>query len=164
MKQFGSFLAVAEHLMLRAPMIAVELHHSLEAVARRIETTAKGEFGHYQPAHGPFPEWPELADSTKDERVKAGFSENEPLLRTGELQDSISHEVQGLEAAIGSTDERMPYHEFGTSRIPARPVLGPAAFLNKDAIRKLVGAAAMAGLIGGDQVHAALGYDFKTED
>lgn len=164
MKHLTSFKAMAEELLLRAPTIAVELHEGLKVIAEKIEAKAKSEFGTYQPAAGEFPEWPELADSTKEDRLKQGFSEDEPLLRTGKLRDSLGHEVKGLEAVIGSTDERMVFHEFGTSRIPARPVLGPAAFHSKDIVQKLVGAAAMSGLIGRDQIHSALGYDFKTAD
>jgi hypothetical protein len=38
----------------------------------------------------------------------------------------------------------MVFHEFGTSKMPPRPVLGPAAFRNKLAIQRLVGEAALA--------------------
>lgn len=162
--EFKSLGEMAMHLATRAPEIALELHHCLEKVAQRIEASAKAEIGHYQPAKGPFPEWPELAQATKDDRVRAGFTADDPLLRTGEMRDSISHQVEGLEAAIGSTDEKMVWHEFGTERMPARPVLGPAAFMSKHTIQMLVGAAAVSGLIGHDQIHAALGYDFETKD
>jgi phage gpG-like protein len=163
-KHLGSLMAMAEEFALLAPTIALELHHGLKRVAVLVERTAKAEFGVYQNETGPFPGWPELADSTKDDRVAKGFSENEPLLRTGELRDSIEHQVSGLEAVIGSTDERMAWQEFGTDRLPARPVLGPAAFRNKEAIEKLVGAALATGLVGGEKIHEALGYDFETSD
>lgn len=164
MKQLSSLMEMSLELAARVPEVAIELHHGLQKVAGRIEATAKAEFGIYQPEVGPFGAWPDLAESTKDDRVKQGFPEDEPLLRTGDLRDSIEHEVEGLEAAIGSTDEKMVFHEFGTSKMPARPVLGPAAFVNKELIQKLVGAAAVTGLIGADQIHAALGYDMQTED
>lgn len=171
-RHLGSLGEMGMFLAMRVPEIAIELHHGLERIAQRIERTAKAEFGHYQPATGSFPEWPELAESTKDDRAAKGFAENEPLLRTGELHDSIEHEVHGaeLEAVIGSKDERMEWHELGTERMPARPVLGPAAFLNRDAIQKLVGAAVVAGLIGktdfheAGEIHDALGYNAKTAD
>lgn len=164
MKHLASLGEMALELALIVPEVALELHHGLEKVAQRIEATAKSEFGVYQAEQGAFPAWPELAEATKDDRVRQGYTENDPLLRSGELMNTVGHEVQGLEAAIGSTDEKMVFHEFGTSRMPARPVLGPAAFRNKAAIQKLVGAAVVAGLIGTDQVHAALGYDFTTKD
>lgn len=161
LRDLGEMAAV---FALRAPEMAIELGHGLERIAKRIEATAKAEMGVYQDEAGPFPAWPELADSTKDERVKLGFTENDPLRRTGETAETISHEVEGLEAVIGSPDEKMLWFEFGTDRMPARPVLGPAAFHNKDVIRMLVGAALVSGLVGEDRVHEALGYDFKTVD
>lgn len=170
MKTFGSMADLALHLGTRVPAIAASLHVGLEKALVRIERTAKGEFGRYQPAVGGFPEWPELADRTKDDRVEQGYSENDPLLRSGARRDSISHEAHGLEGAVGSTDPKMVFSEFGTVTEPARPVLGPAAFVNREAIQKLVGAAAMTGLIGGDaagvveEIHKALGYSFETSD
>lgn len=124
------------------------LHKGLDHAAELIEKEAKAEFGVYQEATGPFQEWPELAESTKAQRIAQGFTENEPLLRTGELRDSISREVHGLEAVIGSTSDLMIYHEFGTSRMPARPVFGPALFRNKDAIESMVAEAAVLGMMG----------------
>lgn len=169
MKQLRSLGEMAAELALRVPIIAVELHHGIERVAVRIEKTAKAQIGTYQEAVGPFPGWPELAEATKDDRLRKGFTENDPLLRTGQRRDDITHAVDGLEAVIG-TPENAPtakiavWEEFGTSREPARPVLGPAAFRSREAIQKLVGAAAVSGLIGSDRIHEALGYDFKTED
>lgn len=164
MKEFGSLLDMSHEFALLAPTMALELHHGLRKVAVKVENTAKSEFGTYQEEVGAFPGWPELAEATKDDRVRQGFSENEPLLRTGELRDSIEHQVEGLEAVIGSPDERMAWHEFGTAKMPARPVLGPAVVRNKSAIEKLVGAALVTGLVGGDKIHEALGYDLETTD
>jgi hypothetical protein len=53
----------------------------------------------------------------------------------------------------------MFYHEFGTLKMPARPVLGPAVLRNKEYIRRVLGAATVGGLIGGIGIHKALGYD-----
>lgn len=163
MKTFGSLMEMGLHLASRVPLIALELEHGLDRVLATIEMKAKAEFGVYQPATGPFQAWPELADATKDDRVSQGYAENEPLLRSGSARDSISRSQEGLTGAVGSTDERLVWFEFGTPHMPARPVLGPAAFASKEAIEKLVGAAAVAGLIGADQVHQALGYDFTTK-
>ena len=41
--------------------------------------------------------------------VAKGFTPDDPLLRTGQLRDSISHQVQGLDAVVGSTSEVMVY-------------------------------------------------------
>jgi phage gpG-like protein len=161
---------MALELALRVPEIALELGHGLDKVLERIEMTAKAEFGQYQSAQGPFPAWPELAEATKDDRVHQGYAENEPLLRSGDTRDSVERERDGLEGVVGSKDENLVFHEFGTATIPARPVLGPAAFVNKGAIQRLVGAALVAGLIGktdllpGGEVHEGLGYNMRTAD
>jgi HK97 gp10 family phage protein len=159
-RHFESLGAFAVHLLALQIEVAEALHHGLEKVATKIEKTAKAEIGHYQDAVGAFPAWAELADSTEERKAQMGYPAGAPLLATGEMKDSIGHEVEGLEAVIGSTDDKMVWHEFGTSKMPPRPVMGPAAIHNKANIEKLVGA----GLIGGDQIHAALGYDFETKD
>ena len=169
---------MARILIEREATMAVYLEAGLGRVLTRIEKTAKSEFGHYQREVGPFPAWEELTDYTKQERLDLGFTENDPLERTGELRDSISKEQHVLEGAVGSTDERMVFHEFGTVDMPMRPVLGPAAFRNKAAIIKLVGAAVVSGIIGpetvsaaqpdrmgpfqSEEVHDSLGYNFTT--
>lgn len=146
---------------------AIVLHHALEKCAKLIEVTAKSEFGTYQPEVGPFPDWPELAESTQEARSRAGFTPNDPLLVTGKLRDSIHHETNGLEAVIGSTSDIMPYHEFGTASIPPRPVLGPAAFRNKKHIQRILGKAVVDGLfrLNGKMlpIHPALGYDMEIK-
>ncbi len=147
------------------------LDAALERVLKKVEATAKAEFGKYQPAAAPFPAWPELADATKDERVALGYSENDPLLREGDLRESIEHrKTEPLEGEVGSTDERMPYSEFGTANEPPRSVLGPALYRSKDFIHMTVGAAVVAGFMGASnygeagRIHESLGYDFRTED
>lgn len=128
-------------------LVAVDLalkhveHNLLEQAALVIEKDAKNQIGHYQTEAGPFNAWPELADSTKKDRLAKGFTENDPLERTGALRDSISHEVAGNEAVVGSNSDIMVYQELGTPTIPPRPVLGPAAVKNKDKIERLGGAA-----------------------
>lgn len=137
--EFGSVTHFLVHLAEAQLAVHVASHRALDRAAAIIEKDAKQQIGTYQPDAGPFNAWPELADSTKQDRVSKGFSENDPLLRTGELRDSISREVHGHEAAIGSTSDVMVYQELGTDRIPPRPVLGPAAFKNKDRIEKVLG-------------------------
>jgi phage gpG-like protein len=70
--------------------------------------------------------WPPLAESTINEKERLGFEVPKPLLRTGELRDSIRAAVVGMHAEIG-TDHRLgPIHEHGTNHVPPRPFLGPA--------------------------------------
>ena len=149
MKEFSSFGQMAAHLVEMAASETLALHHGLKKCAVAIEKTAKEEIGVYQGEVGPFAAWAELADSTKQDRVSKGFTENDPLLRTGELRDSISHEIDALTAVIGSASDIMVYQELGTDRIPPRAVLGPAAIRNKDLIIETLGRAAVEGMLYG---------------
>lgn len=163
-RHFNSLESFTAMLTRQVVAMPLALESGLERVARKVEATAKSEFGTYQPSTGPFPAWAELAESTQDERERLGFTPNDPLLRTGDLKDSIGHEVDGMEAIIGSKSEVMVFHEFGTAKMPPRPVLGPAAARNKEAIENILGAAFVGGLIGSEAIHPSLGYDFETSD
>src|SRR5205814_4154762 len=99
-----------------------------------IEATAKAELGTYQGAVGPFDAWAPLAEATQQDRVAKGFTPDDPLLRSGELRDSISHQVEGLTAVAGSTSDVMVYQELGTPEIPPRAVMGPAGMSNRAVI------------------------------
>ena len=105
---------------------------------------------------GPFIGWEELHDTTKEERVKLGYTENDPLLRSGELRDSISHETDksGEIAVVGSTLDKMVYLELGTKYMAPRSVLGLAAWRSRKKIIKIV---------GGVTVAALLNTDFRTQ-
>lgn len=78
-------------------------------------------------------EWPPLAPSTIAEKRRLGFtgqvSETDPLLRTAQLRDSISADAEatpsGAIGMVGSDDPASVFQEFGTSRIPPRPFIGP---------------------------------------
>jgi HK97 gp10 family phage protein len=162
MKEFKSLTDFSAFTAMVLPVtLLAEAKRGLRVCAKAIEDTAKSEIGHYQPATGPHPEWPELADSTQEERQRLGYTPNDPLLRSGELRDSIEHEVSTLEAVIGSRSDIAAYQEFGTDRIPARPFMGPAVFRRKDFIVRIIGAYAVSGLCGGERVHPALGYDIE---
>lgn len=127
------------------PRIHIALEVGLKAVAEEIEHTAKEEIGTYQPSVGPFNAWDELAESTKADRVRQGYSEDDPLLRTGELRDSISHRVMGLAAVVGSTDDKAVWQEYGTEKIPPRPFIGPAYVKSFHKLTEMVGFAVLKG-------------------
>lgn len=154
-----SLLGMVEKLALAELAIHAQAQNALERVAKRVEATAKAEFGTYQPETGPFPEWAELAESTQEERARLGFTPNDPLLRNGDLRESITHEMGDREAIIGSTSEIMEWHEFGTEKMPPRPVLGPALFNNHDTIINDLGGAVVNGFVGREAIHPSLGYD-----
>jgi phage gpG-like protein len=120
----------------------------LEAGAQTIEERAKEKIGAYQEAAGPFGAWSELADSTKKDRLAQGYTENDPLLRSGSLRDSIEHEVSGDEAIVGSKSDTALYQEVGTDKIPPRSFLGGAAFEEAKNIEKLAGRKIFSALIG----------------
>lgn len=121
-----------------------------------MKKTAKKKLGEYQEQAGPFVKWAELADSTKADRVRLGFSENDPLLRTGDLRDSIEHMVDESEVQIGSNSDIAVYQELGTSHIPPRSFLGGAVADEIPAILDILGDDAVAGLIGNSVVGGRL--------
>jgi HK97 gp10 family phage protein len=126
-KEFKSFGSFAAHLTKLAATGHEVTHHMVKAGAEEIEKTAQGEIGFYQTDIAPYPDWALLADSTEAEKARLGFEPDAPLLRTGEMKKSIHASVEGNEAVVGSNDGILKYHEFGTDRMPPRPVLGPAA-------------------------------------
>jgi phage gpG-like protein len=123
-------------------------HAALDRAAKVIQTEAKAIVGHYQPETGPYQAWPELADGTKEDRVRRGFSENDPLLRSGALRDSIEREVSGNTAHVGSNLDAAVFQELGTARIPPRPFLGAAAFRKGEEAALAAGETIVAALTG----------------
>lgn len=159
MREFGSLAAFASHLITLQASVALEAHRGLKEVAEAITKTAKGEIGSYQQAIGPFPAWAQLSNATVDDRVAKGYTPDDPLLRDGRMRDSISNEVSGHEAVVGSDSNIAIYQELGTDKIPPRPFLGPAVIHNHDLIRKIMGKALARGVLGGGAIPASLGYD-----
>lgn len=149
MRQFNSLLAFVEHLEKAALDVPVAQHKALGTALEILEKDMKTQIGEYQAQHGPYPEWAQLAESTEDDKARQGYPSDAPLLREGDLQDSFRHEREGDEGIVGSTDPVMAYHEFGTSRMPPRPVVGPALFKNKEKVERLVGDATFEVVSGG---------------
>jgi hypothetical protein len=114
--------------------VAVEIwrEHSLEKACKKVKGEAQRVIGTYD--YG----WPQLAESTQEERKRLGFPPNEPLLRTGEMRDSIEYTVDRveLEGYVGSNDPIAVHQELGTSRIPPRSFLGGAARAKEDEIHE----------------------------
>src|SRR3954447_9438245 len=123
-------------------------HRALEKAAKVVEKRAKEKIGEYQDQAGPFIAWPELADSTKEDRLKQGFTENDPGLRTGGMRDSIEHTVINNEAHVGSNDDKLVWFELGTEKQPPRSVLGGAVVDEMDRIIEIVGEEAVLSLVG----------------
>lgn len=169
-KDLGSF---AVHLVELEIKQVAALHVGLRLIAQLVEASAKAELGTYQPEVGPFPAWQPLSDFTIEQRVKLGYTPDDPLLRSGALRHAITHDVGLLEAVIGvkigsgtnpegvELSEVAVWMEFGTRIAPPRPFLGPAAFHNHERIKRILGGAVLSGLLGGSLIHPALGYDAK---
>lgn len=135
LEQLGRELSFASN------KIASQLELGFHIIVKEIEETAKEEIGVYQPAYGPFEAWAPLAESTKADRVRQGYIEDEPLLRSGELRDSIESEVVGLAAIVGTKSEIGFWQEVGTENIPPRPFIGPAYVRKIDPLMESIGRA-----------------------
>ena len=120
-------------ILLSAAALEHEMHHTMKKVGELVEKEAKAAIGTYK-----F-KWPELAESTQEDRSRQGFPANEPLLRTGELRDSIGHRAEGASVSIGSNNDKAVWQELGTARIPPRPFLQGAALEKKDEILNMIG-------------------------
>lgn len=122
---FAAFLAGA----------AFEIEHGkdkgLEKACVILETEAKRVIGTYDY------QWPQLAPSTQADRARKGFPPNEPLLRTGELRDSIGHTVGHGEAWVGSNSKIAVYQELGTRTIPPRSFLSGAVSAKQEEVEKV---------------------------
>ncbi len=132
--EFTSLAHLARHFGRVAEKQAAVDKAILTKSAIRIERRAKSKIGSYQDEQGSFEAWQELAESTKSDRRQHGYNEDDPLLRTGELRDSITHSVGGKEAVVGSNSDIAMYQETGTPRIPPRSFLGGSAVQETPAI------------------------------
>jgi HK97 gp10 family phage protein len=129
--KFVAHLGVLEHQM-------HEVNHAIVARAcQMVAEEAKRVIGTYD--YG----WPQL----KPETLARKFYDT-PLLETGEMRDSIEWHTEGLRGFVGSNNDKAAFHEFGTSRIPPRPFLGPAAAEMGAQIEKMAGKAVFAVVMG----------------
>jgi phage gpG-like protein len=149
-KEFNGMAAFAEHLLTLVVAEHEAVKKSLEEGAKVIEKRAKDKIGEYQEQAGPFIAWPELSESTKADRARQGYPEDEPLLRSGEMRDSIGHKVGEQEAVIGSNDDKTVWQELGTQHIPPRSFLGAAAAESAEKICEITGRNAVVALVGAD--------------
>jgi len=75
-----------------------------------------------------------------------GESHDAPWLRSGTLRDSITHEIDGTEALVGSDDPVAVDQECGTSVDPPRPFLVPVAAVEADGLVTGIAVAVLDGL------------------
>jgi len=149
-KTFTSFTEFAVFLGTLAVKEKAAEQVALRKVGELVEKAAKKKPGTYQPG------WAPLAATTLDGwgpypgKVALGYSPpDNPLLRDGTMRDSYQHSVGVGEVTIGSNLSVALFHELGTSKMPARPVLLPAATENIDKIKLIVGGEVYLALSGG---------------
>ena len=135
MTVFASPGAFAIFLQQALTHASVAAHEGVIKGGEIIRDEAKAEIGHYQGEAAPFKAWDALAERTKKDRVRKGFSEDEPLLRTGGLRDSIEVVAEGAEASVGSALKVALYQEMGTEK-DGSPHIPPRSFLGGAAVRK----------------------------
>lgn len=145
MRAFGSLDQFVAHLASVAREIPKRQSLALRDGGEVIQKEARAEIGTLQSRAGPFGAWPELSPRTQQERVKAGYSPNDPLRRSGALRDHIELNHDGKQAVVGVPSEMVgsgtdadPIRnigdvaiamELGTDRVPARSFLGRSAFV-----------------------------------
>lgn len=125
---FGSFQQMARFMKTVDRLSDAVISEGLRLAAEAIHEKMDPMFGSYQSGAGPYPDWEPLKDSTKADRLTAGFTENEPLLRTGHLRESYQVRSGLMWAGVGSEEEYALVQEVGdpTNNLPARSTLGIA--------------------------------------
>ena len=158
-REFEDLALFAVHLASLEVAVRQEMQRGLKRALVVIENDAKAQIGHYQGEVGEFPAWAPLADSSEKEKDRIGAPLGAPLLRHGGLYASFEHEVLAFDdGVVGSTDPTLIYHEFGTEKMPPRPVLGPAVVKNRERIQQILGKAIVQGILGGEVVAAGAEY------
>jgi HK97 gp10 family phage protein len=127
MREFDGFGALAQHFETVMRRLPATEKAALSAIGAGVAERARAKIGNYQDAAGGFPAWPPLAPATRAEKERLGYAPpDNPLLRTGDLRESITHTVVEKTVTVGATDPVGLWQELGTSRIPPRPFIAPA--------------------------------------
>ncbi|MGG6429439.1 hypothetical protein ACQ5TV_05590 [Acetobacter ghanensis] len=102
----------------------------LQRGAEQLTATARDIVGRYQREDmGNIPAWAELTDGTKADRLKQGFTENDPGLRSGEMRAVYEARITDKPGIVlGNSDPVALWFEEGTPRQPPRPVIAVALF------------------------------------
>lgn len=128
------------------PMIQRDLEATGPKIVKKaceiVQARAKKTIGTNQPS------WAPLAESTIKNKASHGYATPKPLLRTGQLRNSIEYTASGNHGEVGSDDPVAAWQELGTSRIPARSFLASAAISSEDKIHRLAAAATIGAFAG----------------
>lgn len=144
-RSFSSFEAFADFLETRIAAAEHAKHLGLDAGANMMCRAAHDMVGMENAS------WTALADSTVARKQAAGqvgrISPTDPLYASGELRESWRYNVGNAGFVWGSVDPVMVDHEYGTSKMPPRPVVAPVMFQHgKEAVHMaanwIMGAAA----------------------
>jgi len=128
-RSYQSFGALARRLERQIGTLPARLDGAMHTSASAVQLDARERIGHYQDG------WQQLASATVAEKTRLGYAgvalpggdgADNPLLRTGDMRDSITQWATPSEFVVGSADPVMLYQEMGTRTIPPRPVLEPA--------------------------------------
>jgi HK97 gp10 family phage protein len=141
-KVFSSILEFVAELPAIERDLAASGPKIIEKACKIVQARAKKTIGTNQEM------WAPLAASTIADKQKHGFKTPAPLLRTGELRDSIEYTVDGLEGEVGSNLDKALFLEMGTSRMPPRSFLRSAAISSEDKIHRMAAAATISALSG----------------
>lgn len=119
------FKQLAEHLLASAARVREALVADLEVIGEEQKKLAQAMIGTEAPG------WPPLAESTIADKRRKGYAVPAPLLRTGEMRDSLRLEVEptavGVGMTLGSEEKIALFQEVGTATIPPRPFLATSA-------------------------------------
>lgn len=124
--QVDELRALCSHLNKMA-LTASERKSLLASVGEEIITQTKDRFAEKKTPDGD--DWADIADSTKEYYLKKFGSKNHAngiLWRTGNLMDSLTHEVGSWSVVVGATKIYAAVHQYGWKErnIIARPYLG----------------------------------------
>lgn len=149
--------AVAEFERL-ALAVGIQSKADMDAAAKIIQDEAKAMIGEYQTGIAPFKDWPQLAARTMDDKMLGGYAPpDNPLLRTGEMRDSIERDADIGHAVVGSNDDVAVWQELGTHgpnpggdgyHVPPRSFLGGAAMRKGEDAALAIGAGLERAIVG----------------
>lgn len=142
-----SFEEFAESMQVAAARVPAEIEAVVERVAVSATIKAKSYIGVQQP------EWMPLAESTMNEKARLGYGgppDFNPLLREGNMRDSYEPLILGFTGGVVSDSKTAGYQEFGTSRIPPRPVTAKAVLESMPELEAELAAAGERILMGGE--------------
>lgn len=141
--KLDSLGALADVLEARSATAVAATRTALKEGAELVKTEAQAKIGTYQPAAGDLPAWAPLSPATQEDRVAKGFTADDPLLRTGELRDSI--EIRPVDAdaiLVGVFDPAMQTiaaaMEFGYYNVRAQRAVAPRSFIRGTAVEQAV--------------------------